>query len=145
MARARGKFVLDQSGIREVLVGPRGEAVKLAARMARETERNAKTGAPVKTGKLAQRTEADAMPKVSGMRVTTKVEAKQNYSIYVHEGVRGGKVIVPKTAKALRFQIGGRTVFAKSVVQGSQKARPFLLNGARTAGAKLGFKVDGVP
>lgn len=145
MAEARAKFVLDRNGLRQELTGPQGKAVLLAARMARQVAGQAKTGAPVKTGALSQNIHPDPMPTVSGMRVTTKVEALQDYAMAVHEGVRGGKVIYPKKAKALRFQIGGRTVFAKSVVQGPQKGRPFLLNAAKTVGARLGFRVDGVP
>ena len=147
MAKVNARFLADKSGLARAMTGPQGAATLLAARAARQTEAQAKTNAPVSTGggTLRNRIEADVAPKVTGMVVTSGVTANANYSIYVHQGVRGGKIIVPKQAKALRFVVGGREVFAKSVRQGAQKARPFLYNGAKTAAGRLGFTVSRVP
>lgn len=161
MADARARFVTDQGGLARALTGPQGAATTLAMRMARQTTNAAKMKAPVDSGILRNSIAADPAPRVTGLRVETKVEASANYATPVHEGVKGGKIITPRQsgmaltyrgggikagdARALKFQIGGRTVFARSVVQGKQKARPFLLNGAKQAGARLGFDVRGVP
>lgn len=161
MARVSSRFVADKSGLAKALTGPQGAATTLAMRMARQTTNDAKMKAPVDRGVLRNSISADPAPRVEGMRVTTSVTASANYALPVHEGVKGGKIITPRQtgmplsyrggkikagdARALKFQIGGRTVFARSVVQGSQKARPFLLNGAKQAGARLGFDVSGVP
>lgn len=145
MADARARFVTDQGGLARALTGPQGAATTLAMRMARQTTNAAKMKAPVDSGILRISIAADPAPRVTGLRVETKVEASANYALPVHEGVKGGNVIRPVKAQALKFQIGGRTVFARSVVQGRQRARPFLLNGAKEAGARLGFDVRGVP
>lgn len=147
MAKVHAKFTADRSGLAQALTGPQGAATLLAAQAARRTEAQAKTNAPVSTGggNLRNQIRADVAPKVSGLKVTSGVTANANYSIYVHEGVRGGKIIRPKQAKALRFFIGGREVFAKSVRQGAQKPRPFLLNGAKQGAGGLGFTVSRVP
>lgn len=145
MADARARFVTDRAGLARALTGPQGAATTLAMRMARQTANAAKMKAPVDKGVLRNSISADPAPRVEGMRVTTSVTASANYALPVHEGVKGGKIIRPVKARALKFQIGDRTVFARSVVQGSQRARPFLLNGAKQAGARLGFDVRGVP
>ena len=144
MAKVHGKFVADEAGLARALTGPQGAAVLLAARAGRQIKAQAVTNAPVDTGKLQQNIYPDT-PRVTGMRVELEVTAHQEYAAAVHQGVTGGKVIRPKHAKALRFHIGGREVFAKSVRQGAQKPRPFLLNAAKTVGARLGFTVSRVP
>ena len=143
MATARGRFIADQSGLTRAMTGPQGAATLLATRMARRTSNRAKMLAPVDYGVLRNSIAHDP-PKVSGMSVSTKVQATANYALFVHQGVMGGRVIVPVKARALKFQAGGKTVFAQRVVQGSQRARPFLINAARDEGAKLGFTVTGV-
>lgn len=145
MARAGRRFVADTQGLARALTGPQGAATGLALRMARQTVNAAKMKAPVDSGILRNSIAADPAPRVEGLRVTTRVEASANYAAFVHDGVKGGNIIRPVNASALKFQIGGRTVFARSVRQGPQKARPFLLNGAKEAGARLGFGVSGVP
>lgn len=145
MAKVHAKFVADESGLARALTGPQGAAVLLAAKAGRQIEAQAKNNAPVDSGLLRDNTRSGAAPKVSGMRVTTDVTAHQDYAAAVHQGVTGGKIIVPKQAKALRFFVGGREVFAKSVRQGSQRPRPFLFNAAKSVGGRLGFKVSRVP
>lgn len=145
MARADRRLVADAQGFARSLTGPQGAATGLAMRMARQTVNAAVMKAPVDSGILRNSISADPAPRVDGMRVTTRVEASANYAVFVHEGVKGGKIIRPVNASVLRFPIGGRFVFAKEVRQGAQKARPFLLNGAKEAGARLGFDVSGVP
>lgn len=145
MARASKRFVTDQRGLARALTGPQGVATVTAMRMARQTANAAAMKAPVDSGILRNSIAADPAPRVNGLRVTTRVEASANYALFVHEGVKGGKIIRPVNASVLRFPIGNRFVFAKEVRQGAQKARPFLLNGAKEAGQRLGFDVRGVP
>lgn len=147
MAKVNARVLADNSGLARAMTGPQGAATLLAARAARQIEAQAKTNAPVSTGggTLRNRIEADVAPKVTGLKVESGVTANANYSLYVHEGVRGGKIIVPKQAKALRFVVGGRVVFAKSVKQGAQRPRPYLFNATKTVGARLGFITSRVP
>ena len=144
MAKVHAKFVADESGLARALTGPQGAAVLLAARAGRQITTQSVENAPVDTGKLHQNISA-SNPRVTGMRVELEVTAHQEYAAAVHQGVTGGKIIRPKHAKALRFHIGGREVFATSVRQGSQRPRPFMLNAAKTVGARLGFTVSRVP
>lgn len=161
MSKSRAVFTVDQQGMAKALTGPQGEATLLVARAARQVENSAKMKSPVDKGVLRNSISADPSPKVSGLKVTSGVTASANYAMAVHEGVKGGKIITPKagsyalayrsgairpgTARALAFQIGGRTVFAASVKQGAQKARPFLRNAATETAGRLGFKVSDVP
>jgi hypothetical protein len=47
------------------------------------------------------------------------------YAKYLELGTKGGKVIVPKRAKALFDPVSGR-FFGKRVIQGAIRPRPFL-------------------
>lgn len=53
------------------------------------------------------------------------IENGKEYAAPVHEGSRPHK-IVPKKASALKFTIGGRTVFARSVWHPGTTANPFI-------------------
>lgn len=145
MAKASRRYTADQAGLARALTGPQGEVVQFAARAARQTANRAKMLAPVDKGVLRNSIAADPMPKVTGMKVTTGVTASANYAAAVHDGNRGGTVIRPVNAKALRFVIGGRFVFAKSVTMSARPARPFLKNAADEVGARLGFTTSRVP
>lgn len=140
-----GKFVINAGGLAQAVTGPQGAAVQHALRIGRAVTNSAKMKAPVDKGVLRNSIRYDAAPTVEGMKVSMRVAATANYARFVHDGVKGGNVIRPKNARALRFHIGGREVFARSVVQGPQKARPFLLNAAKEEAPRLGFTVAGVP
>ena len=78
--------------------------------------------APVRTGNLA-----DRIRKYID-RNRAIISSTAPYSIFVHEGTglfgpRKAK-IVPKTAKALRFRIGDKLIFARSVK--GQKPNPYM-------------------
>ena len=96
----------------------------------------ARADVPVRTGNLG-RSIGEGQVRVTGPRtVSGSVHATARYAAPVHEG-RRARVIRPRNAKALRFEIGGRVVFAKIVRQGPVKGRPFLRNaGVRVASAE---------
>lgn len=139
------KFTLNRGGLAQAVTGPQGAAVLHALRAGRLIANSAKMKAPVDKGVLRNSISYDPAPTVAGMKVTTRVTASANYAKYVHDGVKGGNVIRPKNGQFLKFQIGGREVFARSVVQGPQKARPFLRNAAEEQAPRLGFSVGSVP
>lgn len=87
----------------------------------------ARQDVPVRTGHLG-RSIREGQVRMSGPRtVDGSVEATARYAAPVHEGSRP-HIIRPRKAKALRFEIGGRTVFARMVRHPGTKARPFLRN-----------------
>ena len=121
-----GSFELDESALNAQIrsIG-RARMASLQRRIANQ----ARQDVPVKTGNLG-RSVGEGVIGFSGPRtVTGSVHAAARYAAAVHEG-RRARVIVPVRAQALRFQIGGRTVFAKIVRQGPVRGRPFLRNAA---------------
>lgn len=88
---------------------------------------------PVDTGRLRQ-TIGEGPQRFVGLRtITGSTHAKTRYAAAVHEG-RRARTIRPRTAQALRFNVGGRVVFAKVVHQGPMRGRPFMRNaGLRVA------------
>jgi hypothetical protein len=83
----------------------------------------AKQNAPYRTGRLMESIGYDVQDGEISIFATAP------YAPYVEYGTKGPYTITAKNAQALKFQIGGRTVFAKSVVHPGNKARPFLRPG----------------
>lgn len=108
------------------------ERRKMAA-WQRRTVTQARQDVPVRTGNLG-RTIGEGRIGVAGPRtVTGSAHATAHYAAPVHEGARP-HIIRPRTAKALRFEIGGRVVFAAMVRHPGMRGRPFLRNaGVRVA------------
>lgn len=106
---------------------------RVAARWQRRTATQARQDAPVRTGHLGRSVGEGDVKTVGPFTVTGSVHARADYALYVHEGTRP-HVIRPRRAKALRFEVGGRVVFAKMVRHPGVRARPFLRNaGVRVA------------
>lgn len=94
----------------------------------RRTATQARQDVPVRTGRLG-RSIGPGPVRTLGRIVTGSVHANTDYALYVHQGTGGPeRRIYPRRARALRFQVGGRTVYA-AWVRGV-KARPFLRNAA---------------
>lgn len=95
----------------------------------RRIANQARQDVPVKTGHLGRSVREGAVRFVGPLTVAGSVEATASYAAAVHEGSRP-YVIRPRNASVLRFEVGGRTVFAKMVRHPGTKARPFLRNAA---------------
>lgn len=67
------------------------------------------------------------------------VEYPVNYAAAVHDG-SGPHVIRARKKKALKFQMGGRTVIAKSVRHPGSQGRPFLKMAAQEIASAEGFQ-----
>ena len=65
--------------------------------------------------------------------------AHARYAGFVHEGTRP-HVIFPRRARALRFNVAGRTVFAAKVNHPGTKPRPFLREAAAEVAARERFR-----
>lgn len=80
--------------------------------MANEWERELKSTNPVDTGNMRDQTTVRDFPQANGVLVEANVDT--DYAEYVSEGTRP-HVIKPRRAKALRFTVGGRVVYATKV------------------------------
>lgn len=99
------------------------------ASLTRRIANQARSDVPVRTGNLGRSIREDETRFPGQFRAEGGVTAHADYAAAVHEG-SSPHVIRPRNAAALRFKIGGRVVFAKSVQHPGVKARPFLRNAA---------------
>jgi HK97 gp10 family phage protein len=76
--------------------------------------------APVRTGRLRG---LIALIKVHDLHYV--VGSPLKYAVYVERGTRP-HIIRPRSARALRFMVGGETVFAKKVKHPGTKPQPFF-------------------
>lgn len=90
-------------------------------------------GTPVDSGELL------AANRYSRSEREVVIENGKDYAAPVHEGSRPHK-IVAKRAKALKFNIGGRTVFAKSVWHPGTTANPYIEAGIFATLEFMGLK-----
>jgi hypothetical protein len=124
MARVTSGFIASESGrnaeINAILQRRMRQIIRLVAA-------DARTNAPVDTGRMAQAIKEDPIVSNGPLRVVGGVTSHAPYSVFVHQGTRP-HVIRPRNAAALRFQSGGATVFASSVNHPGTRARPFLTN-----------------
>ena len=97
------------------------------ARLQRRTATQARQDVPVRTGHLGQSISEGNIRTVGPRTVEGSVTASARYALYVHQGT-SPHIIRPKNAQALRFEIGGRTIYTKLVRHPGTKARPFLRN-----------------
>jgi len=88
---------------------------------------DARTNAPVDTGRMAQAIKEDPIVSEGPFRVIGGVTSHAPYSVFVHQGT-APHVIRPRNASALRFKVGGQTIFASSVNHPGTRPRPFLTN-----------------
>lgn len=130
MARVR----LDRGQLNRTLRGvsrSRGETA------ARQTLNLAKVYAPVDTGRL-RASGSIRRRSFLGFRSRWTISFDVDYAEAVHDGTRP-HIIRPRRAKALRFRMGGRIVYAKFVRHPGTRARPFLDRALREVAARLGF------
>ena len=97
------------------------------SRLQRRTATQARQDVPVRTGHLGRSHTEGPIRQVGPRTVSGQVTAEADYALYVHEGTRP-HLIFPNRAQALRFQVGGRTVFAAVVRHPGTQARPWLRN-----------------
>ena len=112
------------------------EAYRLVGDCTRRVYNRANILTPVDTGNLRAGNQ---------MRVSRKAPGAQglvyndvDYALAVHNG-SGPYTIRPRKGKALKFEIGGQTVFARSVRHPGTKGRPWMARAGREIAAKTGF------
>lgn len=124
MANVTGDFEADGTGLGNQVGGILQTRMRQIIRL---VAADARTNAPVDTGRMAQAIKEDPIVADGPFRVTGGVTSHAPYSRFVHQGTRP-HVIRPRNASALKFNVGSRTVFATSVNHPGTRPRPFLTN-----------------
>jgi len=131
MARIR----LDRAALNRTMTNASRQELREASR---QVVNRAKVLAPVRTGRLRSSIRAEP-PRFFSLRGMVKVGSDLEYAGFVNDGTRP-HVIRPRRAKALRFTVGGRVVFAKVVNHPGQRAQPFLDRALREVAAQRGYR-----
>lgn len=130
MARIR----LDRADLSRTLQGASRRELEISAR---QVMNRAKVLAPVDTGRLRASIRIESRRTFTFRSVYT-VGSDLEYAAAVHDGTRPHQ-IRPKTARALRFRIGGRIVYARVVNHPGTRGKPFLDRALREVAAQRGY------
>jgi hypothetical protein len=99
----------------------------------------AKILAPVDTGRLRASIRVERRS-LFGLRQRWTIGSDVDYAQMVNDGTRP-HIIRPKNAKALRFKVGGRTVYAKVVHHPGTRPRPFLDRALNEVARSRGYSI----
>jgi hypothetical protein len=126
---------LDQAALQQVGMD---RAEDLVTSVTRRTLNRSAVLCPVDTGRLR----ASGQMRVGsfGNQVRGEVEYDADYAMIVHDGTRP-HIIRPRRGQYLRFEVGGRVVYARQVRHPGTKARPFLAQALREVAEPAGFLV----
>ncbi len=113
------------------------EALYQVANWVRLTQNRATILCPVRFGNLRGQHKVRVARMPPGARGEVYNDA--DYAAVVHDG-SGPYTIRPRKKKALRFVVGGRTVFAKSVQHPGTRGRPWLARAGQEVSAQTGFR-----
>ena len=111
----------------------------LVNKITRQTLNRSAVLCPVDTGRL--RASGSMRIAERGSAVVGQVEYTASYAAAVHNGTRP-HVIVPRRGRYLRFQVGGRTVYARRVRHPGTPARPYLATALVEVAGRAGFVVS---
>lgn len=110
-----------------------------------EVKHDIQDAVPVLTGKLRRyiSINKDGKARIIGHdRDKVVNESGDSYGEHVYYGIRTGYTIRPKSKKALRFYVGSKEVFAKSVYIPPRPGNPFVDNGiARSERGQVGAAI----
>ncbi|MHA4774763.1 HK97 gp10 family phage protein [Streptomyces sp. MSC1_001] len=106
---------------------------------ARQVVARAKVLAPVDTGRLRASIRVERRS-TFGLRQRWTVGSDVEYAPMVNDGTRP-HIIRPRTKKALKFQVGGRTVYAAVVRHPGTRARPFLDRALADVARSRGYSI----
>lgn len=133
MARIR----LDRADLRRVIRDASARELRTAGR---QVVNRAKVLAPVDTGRLRASIEG-SLNRTWTLRPRFTVGSSVEYAPMVHDGTRP-HVIRPRNARALRFVVGGRVVYARVVHHPGTRARPFLDRALAEVTASRGYRIE---
>lgn len=135
MARAQIRLDLNSGAINQLGLD---EARRRVADMTRATFNRANVLTPVDTGRLRV---GNSMRVYSvGFIAYGEVFNQVEYAAAVHNGARARK-IVPRSKKALKFTMNGRTVFASSVDWPGTRPQPWLARAMIETAPRYGFAI----
>lgn len=103
-------------------------------------KRQLRADAPVKSGDL-RRSIRGGLTSSQALSAEGEVVAEAPYASYVEEGTEP-HTILPRNASALRFEVGGKTVFAKSVNHPGTKPNDFVSRSEELASITLDRELD---
>ena len=132
MARIR----LDRAELRRI---KSGEAARKLRVDGPAVVNRAKILCPVDTGRLRASIQGQLKRNIL-LRPRFEVGSNVEYAPYVNDGTRP-HIIRPRTARALRFVVGGQVVFARVVHHPGTRAQPFLDRALREIAAPRGYNV----
>jgi Bacteriophage HK97-gp10, putative tail-component len=127
---------LDRGDLRRAIRGASRSELREAGR---QTVNRAKVLAPVDTGRLR----ASIRGELQGfftLRPKFVIGTNVDYAEMVHDGTRP-HIIRPRRARALRFVVNGRVVYAKVVHHPGTRPRPFLDRALREVAGPRGYRV----
>lgn len=129
-----GRYRADQGALNQLLYGRTGPVQLHVANKGREVEGYARRLVGVKSGE----TRAGIYSRVvlSNPGYNVEVGARSKAMPYHHDGTKP-HIIRPRRKRALKFQAGGRTVFAKKVNHPGTRANPFLIRAGQAAGLRV--------
>lgn len=143
MADRVARLEIDDAALNASVMG---DLTRFTVGFVRTAATTAQSIAPVRTGYLRSQIRADDVNRVGPWSLASGITSGADYSAPVHEGARP-HVIRPKNARALRFMIGERVVFAMRVNHPGNQPNPYLRNAVhRTASAdpriQVGDSID---
>lgn len=115
-------------------------ARKAVNRVVRRTYTRSQILCPVDNGLLRASGRPD-LASDRGLMVIGGVTYTAEYAAAVHNGRRALTIKARKPGGRLKFTVGGRTVYARSVRQPARAGRPFLATALREVAAQEGFTV----
>lgn len=112
------------------------EAYRLVGECTRWMYNRANILTPVDTGNLRAHNQMRVSRAAPGARGLVYNDAE--YALAVHDG-SGPYTIRPRKGKALKFEVDGRTVYARSVRHPGTKGRPWMRRAGEEGAARFGF------
>lgn len=133
MARVR----IDRADLRRAI---RGASMSELRTVGPLVVNRAKILAPVDTGRLRAAIGPAQYRRTWTLRPQVTISVGVSYAEMVHDGTRP-HIIRPRNARALRFMVGGRVVYARVVHHPGTRPRPFLDRAVREVTAGRGYTV----
>lgn len=126
---------LDRSELSRIIRGASRQELETASRQA---VNRARVLAPVDTGRLRSSIRVEARRTIT-LRSVYTIGSDVYYAAYVNDGTRPHIIRPRRPGGVLRFQAGGRTVYARVVHHPGTRARPFLDRALREVAAARGY------
>lgn len=133
-----GRVRIDRADLRRAIRGASMSELRVVGPRALN---RSKILCPVDTGRLRASIKGQ-LSRTWTLRPQYTISTDVEYAPYVHDGTRP-HVIRPKNASVLRFEIGGRVVYARVVHHPGTRARPFIDRAVREVTAGRGYRITG--